>query len=966
MKNIVKKLASVVFVFGLLLSGGLSALAATPAYGGVTATNITSTTATLTNTFNPKGLNTNAWFEMQNNQGVKLGMQNIGSGNSNVTSYYYATNLTPGTTYYYRGVAENTTTEAGVTSGTTWGSWQSFTTLGNNNGGGTCTTGCNPCTTNCNPNPCTNCCTYNCNPTPTPTVNVTANPASITAGSSSVISWTSSNATYCSNNFGGNTGTSGSKVVYPNYTMTYTVTCTNSTGSASDSAVVYVTPIPDPDPVYTPTVNLVANPTSVAYGGNATLSWTSTNANSCYGTGGWTGTKNTNGSYTLSNLTTTKTYSITCTGPGGSAYDTVTVAVASMPDPDPVYTPTVNLTINDNSIPYNGNVILSWSSSNATYCTASNGWSGNKSTSGTETKYNLTSGKTYTITCTGNGGSASDSVYVAVEDNNQNINPNVTTNSPSGVGTNYATLNGTVSANGGSAVKAWFDWGTNSSMGNQTNQVNYGNANNTNYSYNLGGLQSNTTYYYRAVAQNENGQMVYGSQMSFTTSGNGGCTYNCYNNNTPSVTTYNPTEVYANSAVLNGYVETNGNYTVRWFEYGTSTNYLATQTNKLNQGISSGNFNQIVTGLQQNVTYYYRAVAQGNGQTVYGNVLTFSTTGFNNNTCVFGNCAPTAVTTLATNVDNNSARLNGLGLVNGNINTNGYFEYGTNANYLGQTTNNGYIGSSASSPFYSSLFNLSPNTTYYYRAVVSNQYGTSRGDIQSFRTRTAGIVGGTNTTNTTTTNTRIIYREVIPVTNVVTSTEVGVSKPSLVFLTINRDNETIGLGNEIEYTVNYKNVSAELLRDLVLRVVLPKELNFVDASRGVFSEENNTLVVNIENLYPQEEGSVFFRVKVARGSEVGKIIVTTANMVYTISSTNIQEEVFAYSKNTLANNGNVLGAASIFGGSFFPTTLVGWLLLILIILLIILALRMAYYNNRNKTVINHNYTASTDHNSSHH
>jgi hypothetical protein len=107
-------------------------------------------------------------------------------------------------------------------------------------------------------------------------------------------------------------------------------------------------------------------------------------------------------------------------------------------------------------------------------------------------------------------------------------------------------------------------------------------------------------------------------------------------------------------------------------------------------------------------------------------------------------------------------------------------------------------------------------------------------------------------------------------------------------------------------------------------------------------------------------------VKVARGSEVGKIIVTTANMVYTISSTNIQEEVFAYSKNTLANNGNVLGAASIFGGSFFPTTLVGWLLLILIILLIILALRMAYYNNRNKTVINHNYTASTDHNSSHH
>ncbi len=963
MKNIVKKLASVVFVFGLLLSGGLSALAATPAYGGVTATNITSTTATLTNTFNPKGLNTNAWFEMQNNQGVKLGMQNIGSGNSNVTSYYYATNLTPGTTYYYRGVAENTTTEQGVTSGTTWGSWQSFTTLSNNTGGGTCTSGCNPCTYNCNPNPCN----YNCNPTPTPTVNVTANPTSINAGSSSVISWTSTNATYCSNNFGGTTSTSGSKVVYPNYTTTYTVTCTGNGGTGSDSAMVYVTAIPNPDPVYTPTVNLIANPTSVQYNGNSTLTWTSTNANSCYATGGWTGTKTTNGSYSLGGLTTTKTYTITCSGNGGTASDSVSVYVTSMPDPDPVYAPTVNLTINDNSIPYNGNATLSWTSTNANYCTASNGWSGTKSTSGNETKYNLTSGKTYTLTCTGDGGSASKSVYVAVEDNNQNINPSVTTNSPSGVGNNYATLNGNVSANGGSAVKAWFEWGTNSSMGNQTNQVNYGSTNNTSYSYNLGGLQSNTTYYYRAIAQNDNGQMVYGSQMSFTTSGNGGCTYNCYNNNAPSVTTYNPTEIYATSAVLNGYVETNGNYTVRWFEYGTSTNYLSTQTNKLNQGISSGNFNQIVTGLQQNVTYYYRAVAQGNGQTVYGNVLTFSTTGYNNNnTCVFGNCAPTAVTTLATNVDNNSARLNGLGLVNGNINTNGYFEYGTNPNYLDRTTTNGYIGNSASSPFYSSLFGLTPNTTYYFRAVVTNQYGSGRGDIQNFRTRGTTIVNGTSTTNTTTTNTRIIYREVIPVTNVVTTnTEVGISKPSLVFLTINRDNETIGLGNEIEYTVNYKNVSGELLRDLVLRVVLPKELSFVDSNRGVFSEENNTLVVNIENLYPQEEGSVFLKVRVDRGAEVGKIIVTTANMVYTIASSNIQEEVFAYSKNTLANNGNVLGAASIFGGSFFPTTLVGWLLLILIILLIILAIRMAYYNHRNKTVINHNYTATGDHTSHH-
>ena len=41
---------------------------------------------------------------------------------------------------------------------------------------------------------------------------------------------------------------------------------------------------------------------------------------------------------------------------------------------------------------------------------------------------------------------------------------------------------------------------------------------------------------------------------------------------------------------------------------------------------------------------------------------------------------------------------------------------------------------------------------------------------------------------------------------------------------------------------------------------------------------------------------MFLKVRVERGAEVGKIIVTTANMVYTIASSNIQEEVFAYSK----------------------------------------------------------------------
>jgi hypothetical protein len=59
------------------------------------------------------------------------------------------------------------------------------------------------------------------------------------------------------------------------------------------------------------------------------LSWTSNNANSCYASGDWSGTKPLSGSESTGNLTSSKTYTITCSGPGGSASDSVTVNVAS-------------------------------------------------------------------------------------------------------------------------------------------------------------------------------------------------------------------------------------------------------------------------------------------------------------------------------------------------------------------------------------------------------------------------------------------------------------------------------------------------------------------------------------------------------------------------------------------------------------------------------------------------------------
>lgn len=66
------------------------------------------------------------------------------------------------------------------------------------------------------------------------------------------------------------------------------------------------------------------------------------------------------------------------------------------------------------AVSYNSSVSLTWTSSNANSCSASGDWSGSKSLFGSESTGNLLSSKTYTITCSGAAGSASDSVTVNV------------------------------------------------------------------------------------------------------------------------------------------------------------------------------------------------------------------------------------------------------------------------------------------------------------------------------------------------------------------------------------------------------------------------------------------------------------------------------------------------------------------------------------------------------------------------
>lgn len=153
-----------------------------------------------------------------------------------------------------------------------------------------------------------------------------------------------------------------------------------------------------------PGVSISATPTTITTGSSSTLNWNATGATSCTGSGGWSGAKATSGSQSVSPGSNT-TYTLNCTGPGGQSGASATVTVTAPP--------TVNLTVGSASIARGASTSLSWTSSNVTSCTASGAWSGNRNLTGS-TSVQPGGTMTYSLTCTGAGGSASDSETVQV------------------------------------------------------------------------------------------------------------------------------------------------------------------------------------------------------------------------------------------------------------------------------------------------------------------------------------------------------------------------------------------------------------------------------------------------------------------------------------------------------------------------------------------------------------------------
>ena len=228
-------------------------------------------------------------------------------------------------------------------------------------------------------------------PVAPPTATISAAPVTVNGGSTSLLTWTSTNAASCTATGGwnGNLATSGSQsTVALSAGATYSLTCSGPGGvSAVASVTVNVRPA----------VSLTASAAVVTLGDTTVLTWTSSNASSCTASGGWSGSQPTNGSLTTGPIDLGTVYTLTCAGLGGnSSPSSTTVNVV----------PTAVLTAAPNVVGPGSSSLLRWDSTNASSCQASGGWSGVKAPSGSVITGALSGDTTYAMSCSGPGGSS--------------------------------------------------------------------------------------------------------------------------------------------------------------------------------------------------------------------------------------------------------------------------------------------------------------------------------------------------------------------------------------------------------------------------------------------------------------------------------------------------------------------------------------------------------------------------------
>jgi formylglycine-generating enzyme required for sulfatase activity len=192
--------------------------------------------------------------------------------------------------------------------------------------------------------------------------------------------------------------------------------------------------------------------------------------------------------------------------------------------------------------------------------------------------------------------------------------PTVTTTAVSGITATTATSGGNVTSDGGASVTArGVCWSTSANPTTSNSKTTNGSGTGS-FTSSITGLNSNTTYHVRAYAINSVGTS-YGSDVSFKTP--------AY---LPTVTTTAVSGITATTATSGGNVTSDGgaSVTARGVCWSTSAN-PTTSNSKTTNGSGTGSFTSSISGLSPATTYHVRAYATNSAGTGYGADVAFTT-----------------------------------------------------------------------------------------------------------------------------------------------------------------------------------------------------------------------------------------------------------------------------------------------------------------------------------------------------
>ena len=231
----------------------------------------------------------------------------------------------------------------------------------------------------------------------------------------------------------------------------------------------------------------------------------------------------------------------------------------------------------------------------------------------------------------------------------------------------------------------------------------------TEVSAELPGLFTETDYHYRVKAGNANGWNRTYDNVVHTVA-------------VLDVQTGGVSNITSTTATLNGSLKPDGIETEYKFQYGIDKNYDL-QTALVDAGAGTGTLSVDsgqLTKLQPGRIYHYRLVAQNELGTTFGEDRTFTVPA----KPLVASVNPSAI--LGTSV-NLHAHINDY-----DLDADYYFEYGTTETYGSATPIESLPADPSAQAVMAHLQGLDPNSTYHFRVVATNEFGTTKSADATF------------------------------------------------------------------------------------------------------------------------------------------------------------------------------------------------------------------------------------------